>query len=43
MIVREINMHMKGRKSTNQVAQAHISHIALTSEGLEIMAKYITI
>jgi hypothetical protein len=47
MVAREINIHMKGRKSANQVAahlaQAHISHIALTSEGLEIMATYITI
>jgi len=38
MVVREINIHMKGRKSANQVAahlaQAHISHIALTSKGL---------
>jgi len=47
MIVREINIQMKGRKSTNQadahLAQAHISHIALTSKGLEIMATNITI
>jgi hypothetical protein len=49
MIVREINIHVKGRNIANQVAehqhlaQAHISHIALTSKGIEIMATYITV